>query len=111
MVGLSPSEVDKDVYNQAETILANAFAEWEIILCSSTTNLDLVWAQMITDPFLRRLILRFIFCRSAISFYCPPEESEQCMPLCLPHLPHICCTGFWSRSYCRCSDCYALRSG
>ncbi|XP_028752342.1 protein SCAI isoform X2 [Neltuma alba] len=87
MVGLSPSEVDKDVYNQAETILANAFAEWEIILCSSTTNLDLVWAQMITDPFLRRLILRFIFCRSAISFYCPPEESEQCMPLCLPHLP------------------------
>ncbi|KAK4264946.1 hypothetical protein QN277_026059 [Acacia crassicarpa] len=87
MVGLSPSEVDKDVYDQAENILANAFAEWEIILCSSTTSLDLVWAQIITDPFLRRLILRFIFCRSAISFYCPPEESEQYMPLCLPHLP------------------------
>nr|KYP49281.1 Protein SCAI [Cajanus cajan] len=86
MIGLFPSEADTDVYNEAENIIANAFTEWEIILCSSTT-MDLVWAQVIGDPFLRRLILRFIFCRSVISFFCPPEESEQYLPLCLPHLP------------------------
>lgn len=38
--------------------MSNAFTELEIILCSSTT-MDLVWAQVITDPFLRRLILRY----------------------------------------------------
>ncbi|KAG5029665.1 hypothetical protein JHK87_013179 [Glycine soja] len=86
MIGLSPNESDTDVYNEAENIIANALTEWEIILCSSTT-MDLVWAQVISDPFLRRLILRFIFCRSVISFFCPPEESELYLPLCLPHLP------------------------
>ncbi|XP_004504108.1 uncharacterized protein [Cicer arietinum] len=86
MVGLIPNEADTDVYNEAENIIAHAFSEWETILCSSTI-MDLVWAQVITDPFLRRLILRFIFCRSVISFFCPPEESELHLPLCLPHLP------------------------
>lgn len=86
MVGLFPIEADTDVYNEAESIIANAFTEWEIILCSSVI-MDIVWAQVITDPFLRRLILRFIFCRSVIYFFCPPEESELNMPLCLPHLP------------------------
>ncbi|KAK7399582.1 hypothetical protein VNO78_10767 [Psophocarpus tetragonolobus] len=86
MIGLSPNEADTDVYNEAENIIANAFAEWEITLCSSTT-MDLVWAQVISDPFLRRLILRFILCRSVIAFFCTPEESEQHLPLCLPHLP------------------------
>ncbi|CAK8578772.1 unnamed protein product [Lathyrus sativus] len=86
MIGLIPNEADTDVYNEAENIIADAFSEWEVILCSSTI-MDLVWAQVINDPFLRRLILRFIFCRSVISFFCPPEESELHLPLCLPHLP------------------------
>ncbi|XP_045824568.1 protein SCAI isoform X1 [Trifolium pratense] len=86
MIGLIPNESDTDVYNEAENIIANAFSEWEVILCSSTI-MDLVWAQVITDPFLRRLILRFIFCRAVISFFCLPEESELHLPLCLPHLP------------------------
>ncbi|KAJ1379874.1 Protein SCAI [Sesbania bispinosa] len=86
MIGLVPNEADSDIYNEAENIIANAFTEWEIILCSSTT-MNLVWAQVISDPFLRRLILRFIFCRSVISFFCPPEENELYLPLCLPHLP------------------------
>ncbi|KAE9610313.1 putative protein SCAI [Lupinus albus] len=87
MIGLSPNEADTVVYSEAENILTNAFTEWEIILCS-TTSMHLVWAQMISDPFLRRLILRFIFCRSVVSFLCPPEESEQYLPLCLPNLPN-----------------------
>lgn len=47
----------QDAYNDAETILSTSFSEWEVILCTST-SLDLVWAQVLSDPFLRRLILR-----------------------------------------------------
>ncbi|XP_038720621.1 protein SCAI-like [Tripterygium wilfordii] len=86
MVGLSPSYTDADVYNNAQSILSTAFSAWEVILCT-LTNLDLVWAQVLCDPFLRRLILRFIFCRSVLYLFCPPEEREQYLPVCLPHLP------------------------
>lgn len=86
LVGLSYSDTEADVYNDAEDILSTAFSEWEVILCTST-SLDLVWAQVLSDPFLRRLILRFILCRSVLYFFCPPEDSEQCLPTCLPSLP------------------------
>lgn len=42
---------------EAESIVSAAFAEWEVILCTST-NLDLVWAQVLSEPLLRRIILR-----------------------------------------------------
>ncbi|KAB5556475.1 hypothetical protein DKX38_007384 [Salix brachista] len=80
MVGLAPDS-DMDSYNDAEEILSIAFSEWEVILCTST-GLDLVWAQVLSDPFLRRLILR-----SVLSIFCPPEDDEQYLPICLPHLP------------------------
>ncbi|XP_044470355.1 protein SCAI homolog isoform X2 [Mangifera indica] len=87
MVGLSASDTDADAYNSAENILCSSFSEWEIILCKST-NLDLVWAQVLSDPFLRRLILRFIFCQCVLSVFCPPEDSDEYLPVCLPHLPN-----------------------
>ncbi|CAL2266984.1 unnamed protein product [Prunus armeniaca] len=86
LVGFSSSDTEAEVYNNAESILSATFSEWEVILCTST-SLDLVWAQVISDPFLRRLILRFIFCRAVLSFFCPPEDSEQYLPICLPLLP------------------------
>ncbi|KAF3439248.1 hypothetical protein FNV43_RR17524 [Rhamnella rubrinervis] len=82
LVGHSSSDTESDVYNDAENILSTAFSEWEVILCTSTT-LDLVWAQVLSDPFLRRLILR-----SVLSFFCPPEDSDQYLPSCLPVLPN-----------------------
>ncbi|KAG6775365.1 hypothetical protein POTOM_018813 [Populus tomentosa] len=85
MVGLT-SDSDMDSYNDAEEILSLAFSEWEVIL-STSKGLDLVWAQVLSDPFLRRLILRFIFCRSVLSVFCSPEDDEQYLPVCLPHLP------------------------
>ncbi|XP_062148452.1 uncharacterized protein LOC133857268 [Alnus glutinosa] len=85
MVGLS-LDTDADVYNDAEKILSTAFSEWEVILCTST-SMDIVWAQVLNDPFIRRLILRFIFCRSVLSLFCPSEDSDQYLPVCLPHLP------------------------
>nr|KJB44113.1 hypothetical protein B456_007G234900 [Gossypium raimondii] len=60
---------------------------WEVILCKSP-SLDLVWAQVLSDPFLRRLIVRFIFCRAVLSAIWPPEGSDQYLPLCLPQLPN-----------------------
>ncbi|KAJ6419398.1 hypothetical protein OIU84_029496 [Salix udensis] len=86
MVGLTSADSDMDFYNDAEEILSIAFSEWEVILCTSK-SLDLVWAQVLSDPFLRRLILRFIFCRSVLSAFCPLED-EQYLPVCLPHLPN-----------------------
>eukprot|EP00257_Ricinus_communis_P022611 XP_015582392.1 protein SCAI [Ricinus communis] len=87
MVGLTSVDIDTDVYSDAEEILCNVFAEWEVILCK-LTSLDLVWAQVLSDPFLRRLILRFIFCRSVLSLFCMPQDNEQYLPVCLPHLPN-----------------------
>ncbi|KAM1181886.1 hypothetical protein ACFX13_000448 [Malus domestica] len=87
LVGFSSSDTEAEVYSNAESLLSAAFSEWEVILCT-TTSLDLVWAQVISDPFLRRLILRFIFCRAVLYFFCPPEDSEQHLPVCLPLLPN-----------------------
>ncbi|KAK9163912.1 hypothetical protein Syun_004814 [Stephania yunnanensis] len=86
LTGLSPSNTDKEIFQKADLILSSAFSEWEIKLCTSTL-LDLVWAQVLSDPFLRRLILRFVFCRSVLFFCCPEEDREQYQPCCLPLLP------------------------
>lgn len=47
----------QNVYNKADNILSSAFSKWEVILFRSDC-LDQVWAQVLSDPFLRRLILR-----------------------------------------------------
>ncbi|KAG5529513.1 hypothetical protein RHGRI_030044 [Rhododendron griersonianum] len=85
LVGLTYSDSDAESYNDADNILSTSFSEWEVILCTSTT-LDLVWAQVLSDPFLRRLILRFIFCRSVLAHFCPRENRDQYLPVCLPQL-------------------------
>ncbi|KAF6170306.1 hypothetical protein GIB67_042996 [Kingdonia uniflora] len=87
LVGFSTSDTDKAI-SKAEAVLSEVISDWEVRLCTSTT-VDLVWAQVLSDPFLRRLILRFIFCRSVLSFICPPEDSDQYMPHCLPPLPEF----------------------
>lgn len=86
MVDLSVHNIDSEVYEDAENILSTAFSECEVILCTSKT-LDLVWAQVLSDPFLRRLLLRFIFCRCVLSVFCHSEDSDQYLPICLPDLP------------------------
>ncbi|KAL9463962.1 hypothetical protein AB3S75_001711 [Citrus x aurantiifolia] len=86
MVGISSSDANVDIYNDAESILSTSFSEWEVLLCTST-SLDLVWAQVLSDPFLRRVILRFILCRCVLFHFFPPEASEEYLPVCLPQLP------------------------
>ncbi|GFP89221.1 protein scai [Phtheirospermum japonicum] len=77
---------DMDMYNATESILSTAFSEWEEILCTSI-DLDLVWAQLLCDPFLRRLLLRFIFCRAVLTLFCLREKDDQYLPVCVPDLP------------------------
>ncbi|TMX02447.1 hypothetical protein EJD97_021575 [Solanum chilense] len=86
LVGLVSSDEDMDCSDAADGIISTAFAEWEVILCTST-NLDLVWAQVLSDPFLRRLILRFIFCRAVLGLFCLHERGNEYLPVCLPKLP------------------------
>ncbi|KAK4417044.1 protein SCAI [Sesamum alatum] len=78
---------DMDIYDTGESILATAFSKWEEILCTST-DLDLVWAQLLCDPFLRRLILRFIFCRAALTLFSLREKGDKYLPVCIPELPN-----------------------
>ncbi|ONK74137.1 uncharacterized protein A4U43_C03F3150 [Asparagus officinalis] len=85
LLGLS-SNVSADAYNNAETIVSSAIAEWEVALCTSNC-LDPVWAQILPDPFLRRLIVRFIFCRAVLSLFYYPEKDGRSLPECLPSLP------------------------
>ncbi|KAL4579725.1 hypothetical protein LXL04_015888 [Taraxacum kok-saghyz] len=86
MFGLTFSDADVELMEDAESIVSSAFAEWEIIL-STTTTLDLVWAQVLSEPLLRRIILRFIFCRSVLTNFGGREGNEHYIPVCLPELP------------------------
>lgn len=86
MFGLTFSDDELDVMEEAESIVSAAFAEWEVILCTST-NLDLVWAQVLSEPLLRRIILRFIFCRAVLTFFRRREDKDHYLPMCLPEFP------------------------
>ncbi|CAH9088273.1 unnamed protein product [Cuscuta epithymum] len=86
LVGLKVSDNNPDVYKDADAIISTSFSEWEIMLCT-TPSLDLVWAQVLSDPFLRRLILRFIFCRAVLTLFILHEETDYHLPVCVPELP------------------------
>ncbi|XP_010437139.1 PREDICTED: protein SCAI [Camelina sativa] len=88
MLGLSNSNPDPEVYDEAESMLSASFSEWETILLTSKV-LNLVWAQVLPDPFLRRLILRFIFCRSVLTSFSRTEDDDPYLPQCHPNLPEL----------------------
>lgn len=86
LLGFSGSNIEMDVYNKAEKLLSSVLNEWGLILATSD-SLDPVWAQTLCDPFLRRLLLRFIFCRAVIALYAPSFNKKEFLPTCLPQLP------------------------
>jgi len=57
----------QDAYTSAETIISSALAESEVNLCTSNC-LDVVWTQVLPDPFLRRLIVRYLILSIYVSF-------------------------------------------
>ncbi|KAF9624257.1 hypothetical protein IFM89_009165 [Coptis chinensis] len=86
LLGFSGSSFDMDVYNKAEKLLSSLLNVWGLTLATSDM-LDPVWEQILCDPFLRRLLLRFIFCRAVVALYAPTFEKKEFLPKCLPDLP------------------------
>ncbi|KAH9299708.1 hypothetical protein KI387_031390, partial [Taxus chinensis] len=56
LVGVSAHNLGTGAYDQADKLLSSFLSEWGEILAVSN-SLDLVWARILSDPFLRRLIL------------------------------------------------------
>ncbi|KAG5627210.1 hypothetical protein H5410_012428 [Solanum commersonii] len=75
-----------DMYDKADKLLSSSLNEWGLLLAASD-NLNPVWAQTLGDPFLRRLILRFIFCRTVLALYAPTFNKTEFLPECIPSLP------------------------
>ncbi|XP_076928898.1 uncharacterized protein LOC143593032 [Bidens hawaiensis] len=86
LLGFSGSDIQTDNLNKAEKILSSSLNQWGETLASSDT-LHPVWAQVLGDPFLRRLLLRFIFCRAALALYAPTFNKKEYLPECSPALP------------------------
>uniref|UniRef100_A0A1J3DIX6 Protein SCAI n=1 Tax=Noccaea caerulescens TaxID=107243 RepID=A0A1J3DIX6_NOCCA len=86
LIGISGSEMETDVFIKAEKLLSSFMNEWASTLAASDT-LHPVWSQMLKDLFLRRLLLRFIFCRAVLGLYTAILNNKQNQPECFPSLP------------------------
>ncbi|KAG5565287.1 hypothetical protein RHGRI_001246 [Rhododendron griersonianum] len=86
LLGISGPDVDTDMCNKAGGLLSSLLNDWGSMLAASDT-LDPVWAQGLSDPFLRRLLLRFMFCRAVLTLYAPTFDKEEFLPECIPCLP------------------------
>ncbi|XP_061360062.1 uncharacterized protein LOC133304096 isoform X2 [Gastrolobium bilobum] len=85
LLGLSDTDVDLDIYNKAEMLLSSSLNNWGLALATSDT-LDPVWGQILGDPFIRRLLLRFIFCQAVLTLYAPVYNKTEFLPTCVPSL-------------------------
>ncbi|KAL9290182.1 putative protein SCAI [Arabidopsis thaliana] len=83
---ISASDMETDIFTKAEKLLSSSMNEWASTLATSDT-LHPVWSQILKDPFLRRLLLRFIFCRAVLALYTPVFNNKQNQPECCPSLP------------------------
>lgn len=86
LLGVSGSDVEMDIYNHAESLLSSSLNDWGFTLATSD-NLDPVWAQILRDPFLRRFLLRFIFCRAVLALFAQTYNKKEFHPECVPALP------------------------
>ncbi|CAN7009760.1 unnamed protein product [Brassica rapa subsp. trilocularis] len=88
LIGISGSDIETDVFTKGERVLSSSMNEWASTLAASDT-LHPVWSQILKDPFLRRLLLRFIFCRAVLALYTPVFNNKQNQPECFPSLPEF----------------------
>ncbi|KAL1546570.1 protein SCAI isoform X1 [Salvia divinorum] len=88
LVGFAGYDVEKDLANKGDQLLQSSLNKLGSLLAAAD-SLDPVWAQILTDPFLRRLLLRFIFCRAVLSIFAPSMDKIECLPECMPCLPEV----------------------
>nr|KJB82504.1 hypothetical protein B456_013G199200 [Gossypium raimondii] len=86
LLGISGSDIEMDTYKHAESLLSSSLNDWGLKLATSD-NVDPVWAQILGDPFLRRFLLRFIFCRAVLTLFVQTYNKEEFHPECMPALP------------------------
>ncbi|KAG0484897.1 hypothetical protein HPP92_008976 [Vanilla planifolia] len=86
LLGVSGMCMDKEIYKSAEKLLSLALREWEKAMLTSD-ELHPTWIEVLGDPFLRRLLLRFVFCRAVLALYTPTFHQEEFLPVCHPGLP------------------------
>ncbi|EYU42291.1 hypothetical protein MIMGU_mgv1a003125mg [Erythranthe guttata] len=86
LLGFTGTDIEKDLYSKAEKLLQLSLNKLGSSLVE-TENLDPVWSQILTDPFLRRILLRFVFCRAVLSLYSPSFDKIEFQPECVPLLP------------------------
>ncbi|XP_054785396.1 LOW QUALITY PROTEIN: uncharacterized protein LOC129291868 [Prosopis cineraria] len=86
LLGLSGNDIDMDTYNKAEKLLSSLLNDWGLAL-ATRDMLNPVWGQILGDPFIRRLLLRFLFCQRVLTLYAPINNKKEFLPLCVPSLP------------------------
>ncbi|KAM0879408.1 hypothetical protein ACQ4PT_034254 [Festuca glaucescens] len=86
LIGKNGLDIDKESYNKAEELLSLSLNDWATTLVASS-SLDPVWVEVLGDPLLRRLLLRFIFCRATLSLLKASNNKAECLPSCVPPLP------------------------
>ncbi|KAK3129557.1 hypothetical protein QOZ80_6BG0481500 [Eleusine coracana subsp. coracana] len=86
LIGNNGMDIDRDAYNKAEELLTLSLNEWATALVASS-SLHPVWVEVLGDPLLRRLLLRFIFCRATHSLFKPTNRKAEFLPTCMPPLP------------------------
>ncbi|KAM0863403.1 hypothetical protein ACQ4PT_044609 [Festuca glaucescens] len=86
LIGKNGLDIDKESYNKAEELLSLSLDDWATTLVASS-SLDSVWIEVLGDPLLRRLLLRFIFCRATLSLLKASNNKAECLPSCVPPLP------------------------
>ncbi|OEL38894.1 Protein SCAI [Dichanthelium oligosanthes] len=86
LISNSGTDINRDAYNKAEELLSLSLNDWGTTLVSSS-SLHPVWVEVLGDPLLRRLLLRFIFCRATHSLFKPTRGKAEFLPTCMPPLP------------------------
>ncbi|KAL6655131.1 hypothetical protein ACP70R_005957 [Stipagrostis hirtigluma subsp. patula] len=86
LIGNNGTDIDKDAYNKAEELLSMSLNEWATTLVASS-SLHPVWVEVLGDPLLRRLLLRFIFCRATHLLFKLTHHKAEFLPTCMPPLP------------------------
>ncbi|KAF8759370.1 hypothetical protein HU200_010412 [Digitaria exilis] len=86
LIGNNGTDISRDAYNKAEELLSSSLNEWATTLVASS-SLHPVWVEALGDPLLRRLLLRFIFCRATHSLFKPTSGTAEFLPTCMPPLP------------------------
>ncbi|PKA66243.1 hypothetical protein AXF42_Ash006940 [Apostasia shenzhenica] len=86
LLGISGMNIEKETYDNADKVFSSSIDELERASLESD-ELHPTWFEVLGDPFLRRFLLRFIFCRAVLALYSSTCRQQSFLPSCIPDLP------------------------